>query len=420
MNKAKIVKTKNATTRSKKLFSSWLIKPSDLKSARSNAERGNPQSYYEICEDMKTIDGHLGGELQTRKDALLGIPFEIVGDDERQKKVFGKCLEKTGYYSLLEAILDSAYPGFRVIDLDRWEVIDGALMPTHFDPIDNFYFRSATAEEVKESAYSLRDVLMYEKLPGQWSPLRNMEEDFLIADYTSLSMKRLPLNFMRMGLAPACVFLSLVKHYNIQDWSSLNELFATPGRIGTYTPDASPEDIDVLEEAIRDWGQDAAAVIPESTKIDIKNVDIGASISTFESLEIRCDKRQSMILLGQTGTADLKDAGAYAALRVLNGVRIEKVVSDARFAERFFKEEFIPAVMAQNFTEIDPTLAIKIQVPNMDDIEKLMRVARDAYDMGLPLSRSDIREKTGLKEPADEKDGLVKTAGVLGSVFGRI
>lgn len=420
MNKtAKTVKTKNATTRSKKLFSSWLIKPSDLKSARSNAERGNPQSYYEICEDMKTIDGHLGGELQTRKDALLGLPFQILGDNEAQKKVLGKCLEKIGYYALLEAVLDSAYPGFRVIDLDRWEMVDSAMMPTHFDPIDNCYFRSATADEVKESAYSLSDVLMYEVQPGRWDPLRGMQ-DFLIADYSSLSMKRLPLNFMRMGLAPACVFLSLVKHYNIQDWSSLNELFATPGRIGTYSPDASDEEITTLEEAITNWGQDAAAVIPETTKIELKGVDIGASISTFETLEMRCDKRQSMILLGQTGTADLKDAGAYAALKVLNGVRIEKIVSDARFAERFFKEQFIPAVMTLNFKDIDPTLAIKILVPNMDDIEKLMRVARDAWEMGLAISKKDLREKSGLNEPVDETDGLVKPVGVLGSVFGRI
>ncbi len=108
----------------------------------------------------------------------------------------------------------------------------------------------------------------------------------------------------RGGLLRPCAWMYLFKNYDIKDWLIFNELFSVPMRIGKYKPGASTNDIEALKRAVFNLGVDAAAVISESTMIEILESKVTGTNSSHAKFAEFCDKAMSKAVLGHTGNAE--------------------------------------------------------------------------------------------------------------------
>ena len=90
---------------------------------------------------------------------------------------------------------------------------------------------------------------------------------------------------IRGGLARLVAFGWMCKSYTVKDWVAFVETYGLPLRLGRYGPSATAEDVETLFQAVANIGTDAAAVLPESMKIDFEHAISGAaSEQVFESL----------------------------------------------------------------------------------------------------------------------------------------
>lgn len=406
--------------RTRLLFNAFSITPSDITEARKNAEQGKPERYFEILDHIRTLDGDLRGDLETRRLALLSFDHAVVGEDKIQTDFVRDVIARLDYQSVASALAEGVYFGIRILDLE-WERIDGRILPTHFDTINAKYLLSAVPADMKTSQgnpasakiRSIADVLYYKNTDQNLIRLSDFPVGKLvIADFSDVSYKHLPINFTEMGLGALCMYASILQHYNLLDWGAYNEIFGQPLRVAQYPSGHQvKEEITKAEEAVKSLGTDAYAVLSDAIKIVFPEVNRTSSVETYNKLDEKVGKKKTRAILGETLTADSGRTGSYALGMVHNGVRIEKVVSDAHYIKRVIKRQIIDPLLAYNFAKPDRSIALDIPVKGAQNLQADILIDREAYEMGMELSKSQMREKYGWREPADDADKLIKPAG---------
>ncbi len=406
--------------RTRLLFNAFTITPGDITQARKNAELGKPERYFEILDHIRTLDGDLRGDLETRRLALLSFDYRVMGEDEAQVEFVKDVITRLDYQSLASALADGVYFGIRVLDLE-WEKLDGKILPTHFDTINAKYLLSAVPADTKTGQgnpasshiRSIADVLYYRNTDQNLIRLSEFPTGKLvIADFSDVSYKHLPINFTEMGLGALCMYASILQHYNLLDWGAFNEIFGQPLRVAQYPSGHQVQDeITKAEEAVKSLATDAYAVLSDAIKIVFPEVNRTSSVETYDKLDEKAAKKKTRAILGETLTADSGGTGSYALGMVHNGVRLEKVVSDAHYIKRVIKRQIIDPLLAYNFAKPDYSIAVDIPVKASQNLASEILVDREAYEMGMELSKSQMRAKYGWRVPADDADKLIKPAG---------
>jgi phage gp29-like protein len=108
-----------------------------------------------------------------------------------------------------------------------------------------------------------------------------------------------------------------------------------------------------LDRARRGSGM---AVGPED---DIKAVDVSGTGAQFAVAEAAVTKRIRLLVLGQTGTTDLADAGAYAAAKVHNEVRMDKRDDDVALIVDTVQRVVVALWQQNEFTGVPPTFVMR-------------------------------------------------------------
>lgn len=87
-------------------------------------------------------------------------------------------------------------------------------------------------------------------------------------------------------------------------------------------------DVDGMADALARMVNSGVAAFGAEDKVS--SITAGNAGAAFDAFVSATDKRIQKVVLGQTGTTDLKGAGAYAAVQTLDGVRRDKLHSDIR------------------------------------------------------------------------------------------
>ena len=125
----------------------------------------------------------------------------------------------------------------------------------------------------------------------------------------------------RAGILRPCAYVYLFKNYTLKDWVVFNERYAMPLRVGKYTPGASEEERRVLKQAVFNLRTDAAAVISDSTVIELlDSAQKGTSADIYASMVEFCDRSMTKAVLGHAGNAD-STAGKLGAEHEAREVR---------------------------------------------------------------------------------------------------
>lgn len=269
------------------------LTPQRLASLLLAAEQGDALAYLELAEEMEEKDLHYRSVLSTRKLQVSGLPVKVEAATDSAEDVKAADLVRdfldTGVLTeAMQDILDAVGKGYSVCEI-LWDTEGKNWYPSAILWRDPRWFEFDRFDGV-----TLR--LKGENgLPEPLAPAK-------FITHVHKSKSGLPI---RGGLARPVAWYYLFKNFGIKSWVQFAQVFGFPLRLGRYGSEATQDEKDTLLRAVRSIAQDAAAIIPDSMKIEFQTTNTSGNVAIFRGLADYFDKQISKAVLGQTGTTDV-------------------------------------------------------------------------------------------------------------------
>lgn len=357
------------------------------------ADEGEGHDLLALAEQMEERDPHYASVLGTRKRAVSGVEpvvtaaSESAADKRIADAVRDAIAEHPDFSILVEELLDGLGKGYSVVEID-WETRASAWTPRKFIHRDPRFFRFD-----RETLRELR--LLTDENPADGEPLAPFK---FIAHKPRLKTG-IPL---RGGLARLAAFTWICKAYTLKDWVGFIEVYGMPLRLGRYDASASAQDIEKLFEAVSMIGSDAAAVIPDSMRIEFQETGRGTGHEIFERLAKWADEQISKAILGQTMTVD--SGSSYAQAEVHNDVRLDIRKADAMQVSGTLQRDLVRPFVDLNFGRQAAYPILTLPVEDPEDVKVLAESVALLADRGLTFSAEEMRAKLGLRTPAEGEE----------------
>lgn len=369
------------------------LTPQRLAGILTGANDGNIADYLVLAEEMEERDQHYASVLGIRKRAISGVEPTVTAASESAQDVKiadavrEKLAEHEGFADLIEDMLDALGKGFSQTELiwDRSKTEWWINEFVHRDP-RFFQFDRETGREIRlvDEADMVDGVQLD---PFKWISHRAKLKSGLT---------------IRGGLARLVAFGWICKAYTVKDWMSFVELYGLPMRLGRYGPSATADDVDTLFRAVSNIGTDAAAVLPESMRIDFQEIAGGQGNDIFENFARWTDEQVSKAVLGQTMTSD--NGSSMAQAEVHNEVRHDVAKADARGVTGTLNRDLVIPFVDLNFGPQDNYPRISIAIDEAEDVDMILQNADRMIGHGLTIKASELRAKLGFSEPGKGDD----------------
>jgi len=364
------------------------------------AAEGDLRAYLILAEEMEERDPHYASVLGTRKRACSGLEPTVAAatDDKRDVELADAVREhiadSTEFPGLCTDLLDGLGKGYAVCEI-LWDRGPSFWRPAAFEWRDPKFFRFDldTGRELR-----LEDLGAVDGVP--LPPYK-----FLV--HMPKLKSGLPI---RAGLARLVAAAHMCKSYTLTDWMAFAEVFGQPLRLGRYGDNATDDDIKTLVSAVANLGSDAAAVIPDSMRIDFVTGNSGGGTSggqsLFQNLGEWLDRQVSKAVLGQTMTSD--DGSSQSQATVHNDVRMDILKDDALQLAATINRDLVRPFIDLNFgppaSGKYPRLLLPVREP--EDIAALTDALSKLVPLGLRVEASVVRDRLGFPDPADDAEVL--------------
>ena len=264
----------------------------------------------------------VGGAIRRRKAAVRSREWRLVDSvngqtgaradqkaSPRMMQLAQDTLADLDLDAILGEMLDAPLFGWVPMET-MWQTVEGTLRPIglvakpqewfHFDPAGELRFRSRSAPVYGEELQP-RKFLVPRQDPSYVNPY----------GFADLSMCFWPTTFMRGGL---------------KFWVTFAEKFGTPWVVGKQPRSAGGKETDALLDQLEAMVQDAVAVIPDDSSVDIKESGSkGDAAGAYRELLMFCRSEINIALLGQNQTTEASANKASAGA----GAEVEQSLSDA-------------------------------------------------------------------------------------------
>ncbi|MBA6100473.1 DUF935 domain-containing protein [Pseudomonas juntendi] len=371
------------------------LTPERLAGLLHAAAEGDARDYLTLAEEMEERDLHYASVLGTRKLALAGLNIRVEAatddaEDVRRADMLREVVESAEFGELQTDLTDALGKGYSVAEI-MWDRSGNTWIPERFVWRDPRFF-------------------MFDRETGQ--ELRLLDEAEMIngialAPYKFIVHRpRLRAGLpIRGGLARLAAVAYMCKAWTWKDWMGFADIYGIPMRVGRYGPNASKDDIGVLMSAVANLGSDAAAVIPESMRIDFTQAaNVNGAGDFFKGLAEWWDKQMSKAIVGQTMSAD--DGASLAQAKVHNEVRLDLLEADAKAESNTLNRMFVRAFCDLNFAPGRPYPKLIIDVPQPENLELFIKAVETFVPLGLKIEQSVVRDKFGIPEPAKDAEVL--------------
>lgn len=363
------------------------LTPGRLAGVLQAAADGDARDYLTLAEEMEERDLHYASVLATRKLAVAGLDVrvEAASDDAadvRHADAVRELVQAPEFGELLAHLVDALGKGYAVGEI-LWDRSGKTWQPDHYAERDPRHFRFD-----RETGRELRLLDAADLVNG--IPLAPYK--FIV--HTPKIRSGLPI---RGGLARLAAVAYMCKAWTWRDWMAFADVFGLPMRVGKYGPGAKQEDIDKLIAAVANLGNDAAAVMPDSMRIDFQQaVQTAGSGDFFKGLAEWWDRQISKAVIGQTMTAD--DGASLAQAQVHQLVRLDLLTADAKALSNTLQRQLVRPFIDLNFGP-GRYPALSLIVPKPENTKLLIDGLTQLVPLGLQVEQSVVRDKLGLPDP---------------------
>ncbi|QWF64291.1 DUF935 domain-containing protein (plasmid) [Ralstonia solanacearum] len=254
-------------------------------------------------------DAHVGGCIRRRKAAVKALEWGL--DRGKAKSRVAKSIEAIfadlDLSRIITEMLDAVLYGYQPMEV-IWGKVGGYLVPVDVvgKPADWFLY----SPENELRFRSRQNMIQGEELPPRKFLVPRQD-----ATYDN------PYGFADLSM---CFWPTTFKKGGLKFWVQFTEKYGAPWVIGKHPRSASDAETNLLLDRLEEMVQDAVAVIPDDSSVEIKEA-AGKTGSTevYERLLHFCRSEVSIALLGQNQTteADSTRASAQAGLQVTRDIR---------------------------------------------------------------------------------------------------
>lgn len=337
-------------------------------------------------------DAHVGGCIRRRKASVKALEWGI--DKEKSKTMVTKNIAAIfadlDISRIITEMLDAALFGYQPLEI-IWGKVGSYVVPVDvvskppnwfvYDEDNQLRFRTRQ-NMVQGEALPPAKFLVARQDPSYDNPY----------GFADLSMCFWPTTFKKGGL---------------KFWVQFTEKYGTPWLIGKHPRSASDAEKELLLDSLEAMVQDAVAVIPDDSSIDIKEAaGKASSTDTFESLLHFCRSEVSIALLGQNQTTEATSnrASAQVGREVTHDIRDgdKAIVSETLnqlirwTCERNFSDGAMPVFSMWEQEEVDKVLAERDQKLTQAGAKFTPAYFKRAYGLQdgdlveTPLSQNDV------------------------------
>lgn len=369
------------------------LTPVKLANIFKEADAGDIFRQAELFEEMEEKDPHLFSQLQTRKNAVTGLDYEVIpfNQEDEQDKEIAKFVASEleaieSFEDVMMDLLDAIGKGIAISEI-IWGYQDGK---TIVKEIKNRHQKRFFWDENDCFKVMTKDFPMGIELP---------DNKFIIHKYKAKSGHP-----ARAGVLRVVAWMYLFKNYDVKDWVSFAEVFGMPLRLGKYNPSASEADKAALMQALIQIGTDAAGMVPEGTEIEFKEAAKVSSLNVYESLARYCDEQISKAVLGQTLTSD-SGGGSYAQSKTHNEVRHDLTTADCKALAATLRRDLIAPLVYFNFGIDSRIPYIRFDCEEAGDQKETVDIYKTLIcDIGLPVPLAHLYKKFSIPTPEEGEE----------------
>lgn len=371
------------------------LTPARLKEILELADAGHILEQHILFADMEDRCEHLAAEMGKRKRALLTLDYEIVPADAKNAEAVRVADEVralfeqiSGVEDLIMDLADGIGHGFAACEIE-WGRDVGAHVPRafHFRPQSWFQtfpgnrndlrLRNGTVDGAELNPFGW--VIHTHKSRSGWLP--------------------------RYGLFRTIAWAYLIRSYALESNVNLVQIHGLPFRLGKYPPGTPKEDKQALMEGLRQFGRDAAAVVPAGMEVLFPTIPSATKDMAGDLID-RCERGMSKAILGGTLTTQADGKTSTNALGdIHNDVRHDLCVSDAlQLAATLTKQVLLPlAVLNLPVTDLRLLPYFRFDTDVAGDTATLA-TALTTLAPHMDISRRWVHEKLKIPKAADAAD----------------
>jgi phage gp29-like protein len=305
-------------------------------------------------------DAHLGGCASSRRSGVRSLEWGIDRGKakSRQAALIEEVFKALDIDGIFDDILKAPLYGYQPLEV-IWEKVGDRILPKAvvgkppewfvFDDENRFRFRT------KENS-----------IYGELVP----ERKFLVP--TNGATYQNPYGFPELS---RCFWPVTFKKGGMKFWVIFTEKYGMPFIVGKHPRGTGKTDTDNLADMLEQMVQDAVAVVPDDSSVEIMEASgKAASADIYQKLLEYCDKEISIAILGQNLTTEVK-GGSYAAAQSHMAVRQDIVDGDRRLVESVFNE-LIRWIYELNFGGVSPSALPRFSMWEEEDVD-LDQATRD-------------------------------------------
>ncbi len=322
------------------------------------------QTYRELL-----IDPHLFSTIQQRKAGVLSMQSELLILNASQKEfdiINSFLYDDFDLNNLINQILNTPLFGFTVFEI-VWQKVGNYLLPFKVEekPQEWFFFDQNNQLNIRKNLSSI------------------INEGEIINPLKFIFIQHYPTYQNPYGerLLSRCFWPVTFKRGGLKFWATFTEKYGMPFLHGKLPRGSSQEEINNLADSLEQMIQDAIAVTPDDSSVEIleaaktSSADIYDKYLNFQNDEI------SKVILTQTLTTDINDRGTYAASRTMQDMLLTINNSDKKLVEKAINQ-LIKLIYQINF--------------NSDAQPKFILYTEEVIDKEL-AQRDEILVRTGVK-----------------------
>ena len=346
------------------------------------------ETYAEIRADAK-----VSACTESRKAGCLSMQWDLTGDKASDKatQIIKEALLRLDMPRLISEILDAFLWGYQPLEI-MWEERQGLILPAKVVGKPPHWFAF-------DSANNLR-FLSVDYPNGQELP----ERKFLLAQHHANYV-----NPYGEKILPKCFWPVTFKKGGWKWWVTATEKFGTPFILGKVPRGTDTNEQEQLLEALDQLVQDAIAILPNDSQVEILDGNSGknaSSTSPHKDLIDQCNAEIALAIVGQTLSSEVGSTGSYAAAKTHNDVREEIVASDKRMVERAL-QQLVNWTYELNWSGVPPQFGLYLP----QDVDKIL-AERDKIltETGVKFAKNYYVKAYGLSED-DFEIAVAKEAG---------
>ncbi len=370
------------------------LEPAGLAAILRQAEQGDLTKQMELFEEIEEKDAYLASLLQTRKQAVLALDYEVLpADDSAEAQRIAdqvvELLRNIDLETLLLDLLDATAKGVSVVAM-RWEYhrLSRMQLPAEF-----------TWVHPRNLSYDPDSGTLRMRTEGGLEPIPYGAA--LVHQYRAKSGAP-----TRAGLMRSLAWLYLFKNYAIKDWVTFLEKFGQPLVLGKYDPQASKDELNALKEAVAVIGPEGRGVISKATEIEFKEAQRTGTADAYSRFVELMEREMAVAVTGTSLSSFDGSGGSNAMALTLDKISQRLTRSDARAVWATLRRDLIVPYCYYNFDRADLAPRIEPIIKEPEDLRTAAETIRTLVEAGTPIPVRYVHERFQIPTPQDGEELL--------------